>query len=142
MNLEIPEGAHIQILIAGSAFPALTDQVQRAPERLERRRSSRPIATTAVAMMLLAGGFLVGQHTRLAPATPAIASASQTLAGPPPVTKAIPDHALAGPAQPSPTAPMPSALVQQLQAPPTVVPPPGQPSVSAPTTKNAFGLDN
>jgi hypothetical protein len=37
---------------------------------------------------------------------------------------------------------MPPALAQQLQAPPTVVAPPGQPPASAPSARNAFGLDN
>ncbi|HKM62026.1 MAG TPA: hypothetical protein VJY39_06010 [Acidisphaera sp.] len=118
MHLEIPEGAHAQIVIDKAPYLALPDETAGT-----RRHGAavRPMIRAALAGALLCGAFVLGKQ--LGPVRtvlPAAASASQT-AGPAPASGGVPPE-----------------FVQQLQQRPTLAPPPGQP----PPPRSRFGLEH
>ena len=111
----------------------------RLDNRLPLRRRSYRVAKSVLAIGLVAGAFILGQHTRLAPPSGAATSQAANLAAPPPVTTAFPDHVPEAVLEPPPQ--VPQALARQLAQPPTVVPPPGQAAAVAPGL-DRFGLDD
>jgi len=142
MSLDVPDGASVLIVVGRAPLLALQDETGWAPERSEPRRKSHPIAKTLVAIALLGGGFVLGQHTRLSPAADAATSATASLNAPAAVTKTFPDHPLASEAPPASPPQVPPAFAEQLRQRPAVVPPPGQPATPGAPGRNAFGLEN
>jgi hypothetical protein len=132
MNLEIPEGANVQIII-GPALPlALTDQREEAPARMRGRGGIGTTLKFAGIAVLIFGAFWVGEQR----VRPAIAEAG--FAAPQPVSQGP------GPSQAdaqAPTAPagqVPAEFQAQLQQQPSIQPPPGQNAGSG--NSNPFGL--
>lgn len=116
MRLEIPENAHIQIVIGAAPRLALTDQ---SGNTRQQPAAARSLVKGAVMAALLCGAFLAGkQFGPVRTVTPAIAAAPA-----PPEGRA----AVGG---------VPPEFTQQLQQPPVVTLPP-TPSPG----RNAFGLD-
>jgi hypothetical protein len=131
MNLEIPDGAQVQVIIGKVPLLALPDGTEA-----ERLKSSpgRPILVAAIAVLLLAGAFTGGRLVGAHGAHTGVASATEAVPhpAPPPVRQGFPDHGQ-----------VPEAFQHELQQQPTVVPPPGQPAAPPPTAgKSAFGLEN
>lgn len=141
MNLEIPEGANIQIFI-GNAHPfGLSDQLDQVPVK----KTSGGIASVLLKCVLI-GGLVVGGYVLGQFRNPA-ANADAGFGPPPPVSQAFPSEA-PGPSQAAAQPPMPDAgqvppsFQATLQQQPTIQPPPGQ-STSAPNgNKNPFGLQD
>ena len=123
MQLEIPDGAHVHILIGKAPPLALTDQTG-SPRPMTATRS---LIRGALVAALLCGSFLVGKQFGPVRTVAAEASTSQSFAPP--------DSRSAGPGA-APAA-VPPEFTQQLQRPPTVLPPPGR----TPPGKSPFGLE-
>ena len=162
MNLQIPEGANVHIIIGNAPPLALTDQRTELPARSGGRRFAGATFKVALVGLLVIGSFWVGEQRGQA----AIDDAG--IAAPPPVEQAFPLQAPPGQAQPGqvppgqagppqaaaaaapdqapqggvppagvPAAGVPPNFAAQLQQPPTIQPAPG----SASGNKNPFGLD-
>ena len=152
MNLQIPEGANVHIIIGNAPPLALTDQRTELPARSPARRVAGATFKVVVVGMLVIGSFWVGEQRGQA----AIDDAG--IAAPPQVEQAFPIPAPPGQAEPSqaaaaaapdqaprggvppagvPAAGVPPNFAAQLQQPPTIQPAPG----SASGNKNPFGLD-
>ena len=153
MNLQIPEGANVHIIIGNAPPLALTDQRADLPARSPARRFAGATFKVVVVGMLVIGSFWVGEQRGQA----AIDDAG--IAAPPPVEQAFPLQAPPGQAPPGqagppqaaaaaaapgqapqggvPAAGVPPNFAAQLQQPPTIQPAPG----SASGNKNPFGLD-
>jgi hypothetical protein len=128
MNLELPEGARIQIFVVpmGGAAP-LSDMAQ--PVALPSPRRRHLFLKGTVALVLVGGAYLFGEHVRTLGGTLHPARAQDLAVGP---TRA----------QTAPPAPgVPPAFAQQLQQPPSVTPAPGA-STSGVPGKNPFGLED
>lgn len=147
MSFEVPDGASIQIIVGKAPPLAMSDETGRPREPARKTSIWRTSVKGLVAVALLVGGFAIGQHSNGANGSAKLGTAQAAASStPPPVQRAFPDHALATdhPAlTPAPTSDqVPPTFTQELQQPPTVVPPPGQPPGSAAPAKSAFGLDN
>ena len=115
MQFEIPDGAHVQIVIGKASPLALADETGRARQH---GTLARPMIRAALVGALLCGAFLIGrQFGPVRTIAPAVAAAP-----------AAPEHPAAG---------VPPAFAQQLQQPPIVSPPPAPPRAG----KSPFGLD-
>ena len=114
MQLEIPDGAHVHIVIGKASPLALPD------ETVGRRATvMRPMIKGAVLAVLVCGAFVAGrQFGMVRTITPAVAAAPAASA----------DRRAAGG--------LPPEFAQQLQQPPVVTPPP-----APPPGRNPFGLD-
>jgi hypothetical protein len=141
MNLEIPEGANIQIFV-GTAQPLwLADHRDEMPVNKSGRGIAGALLKCVLIGGLVIGGYVAGQFRYEA------ANAEAGFPAPPPVSQAFPSEA-PGPSQAAaqPPAPdagqMPPNFQETLQQPPTIQPPPGQ-NTSAPNgNKNPFGLQD
>jgi hypothetical protein len=151
MNLQIPEGANVHIIIGNAPPLALTDQRTELPARSGGRRFAGATFKVALVGLLVIGSFWVGEQRGQA------ADNYAGIAAPPPVEQAFPLQAppgqtppgQAGPPQAAAAAPgqapqggvpaagVPPNFAAQLQQPPTIQPAPG----SASGNKNPFGLD-
>ena len=161
MNLQIPEGANVHIIIGNAPPLALTDQRTELPARSGGRRFAGATFKVALVGLLVIGSFWVGEQRGQA----AIDDAG--IGAPPPVEQAFPLQTPPGQAQPGqvppgqvppgqagppqaaaaapgqapqsgvPAAGVPPNFAAQLQQPPTIQPAPG----SASGNKNPFGLD-
>lgn len=118
MELHIPEGAQVHIMIGQAPLLALPGQTQlvAAPER--RRR---PLLTGTIAVLLLAGGYVTGHLMAHGAAV-----APEAHAALPRTSRPIP-------------APPPADFTQQLRQSPTITPAPGAPRAGA-APANPFGL--
>ena len=166
MQLEIPEDAHVQIIIGspasvacGGTLPALRNP---PPAEQPAPRSGRLLLKGGVLVMLLADSFAGGGYFANRPHAPELTRAAAALPRPAPSSEqhAFPDRPLAREATvPAPSGQVPAEFRKQLQQPPTVIAPPGQAAVSpAPgltppqplgvagtgsaPVKNPFGLEN
>ena len=141
MNLEIPEGAHIQIFIGNAQPFGLADHRDELP----LNRSGGGIAGTLLKCVLIGGlvvgGYVVGQFRYEA------ANAEAGFPALPAVSQAFPSEA-PGPSQAAaqPLAPdagkVPPNFRATLQQQPSIQPPPGQNTNSASGNKNPFGLQD
>jgi hypothetical protein len=156
MNLQIPEGANVHIIIGNAPPLALTDQRAELPARSGGRRLAGATFKVALVGLLVIGSFWVGEQRGQA------ADNYAGIAAPPPVEQAFPLQTPPGQAQPGqappgqagppqaaaaapgqapqggvPAAGVPPNFAAQLQQPPTIQPAPG----SASGNKNPFGLD-
>ena len=151
MNLQIPEGANVHIIIGNAPPLALTDQRTELPARSGGRRFAGATFKVALVGLLVIGSFWVGEQRGQA------ADNYAGIAAPPPVEQAFPlqtppaqvppgqakppQAAAAAPGQAPqsgvPAAGVPPNFAAQLQQPPTIQPAPG----SASGNKNPFGLD-
>ena len=156
MNLQIPEGANVHIIIGNAPPLALTDQRAELPARSGGRRFAGATFKVALVGLLVISSFWVGEQRGQA------ADNYAGIAAPPPVEQAFPLQTPAGQAQPGqvppgqagppqaaaaapgqapqsgvPAAGVPPNFAAQLQQPPTIQPAPG----SASGNKNPFGLD-
>ena len=132
MSFEVPDGASIQIIVGKAPPLALFDETGRPREPARKTGIWRTTVKGLVALALLAGGFVVGQHSSGANGSAKLGTAQAAASpAPPAVQHAFPDHALAT----DPPAPTPAPTPDQ-------VPPPEQPPGAAAPAKNAFGLDN
>ncbi len=116
MQFEIPDGAHVHIVIGKAPPLALADQTGVA---MRQATAMRSMIRGAVVAALLCGAFVAGKQFG-AVRTVAPAAAAQAAPN---------DH----PADGS----LPPEFAQQLQQPPVVVPPPAH----KPSGKSPFGLD-
>ena len=161
MLFEIPEGAHIQIIVGSRAPAAGRDTppalLDAAPVERPAPRSGRPLLKGGLALMLLAASFIAGDYFASRPRAPELTRAAAALARPAAPAgeqHAFPDRPLPREAA-APSGQVPTEFQKQLQQPPTVIPPPGQAAAlpapgpgpgfsgtgSAPG-KNPFGLEN
>jgi hypothetical protein len=143
MQFDIPEGAHVQIIIGrpaaaaiGGTLPALLDAA--AVER-PASRSGRPLLKGGLVVMLLAAAFAGGHYYASRSSAPAaftagsLAQAAPALPRPAPAGEQhpFPDRPLPRRAtSPAPSGQIPAEFQKQLQQPPTVIPPPGQAATS------------
>jgi hypothetical protein len=141
MNLEIPEGAHIQIFIGNAQPFGLADHQDAVPVNKSGRGIAGVLLKSVVIGALVAGGYVFGQFRNQS------ANAEAGFPAPPPVSQAFPSEA-PGPSQAAaqPLAAdagqMPANFQATLQQPPNVQPAPGQ-NTSAPNgNKNPFGLQD
>jgi hypothetical protein len=156
MQLEIPEGAHVHIVIAraalakacggldsgaGAAILALPGEAGAARTA---PRFGRLLLRGSLGMMLLAGSFAAGQHFGSFPRAPELA---RTAAALPRLAPTAEQRAIPDPPQP-PEAPAQTAgevtanFQKRFQQPPTVIAPPGQSGVPETRGRNPFGLEN
>ena len=124
MNLEIPEGANIQIMIWRAPPLALTDQRAEAPVRTRDRGVIGTTLTFAGIAMLVFSAFWVGEQ-RIQPE-----QAFQNQAP-------VPGQAAA---QTPGAGQVPPDFQAQLQHPPSIQPAPGQNTGSGGGNSNPFGL--
>ena len=117
MQFEIPDGAHVHIVIGKTPPLALTDQTGVA-----RRQATavRPMIRGAAVAALLCGAFVAGKHFGAVRTVAPAAAAAQAAPNGHPADGNVPPE-----------------FAQQLQQPPVVVPPPAHP----PSDKSPFGLD-
>jgi hypothetical protein len=152
MQFEIPDYAQVHIVVGppasaegGARFEpgpidALVTLSGAPAQPPQRRHFGRLLLKSSLAVVLLAFSFAVGRHFGGATSLHAINTASRTALALPP---------------PQPASQVPAEFTQQLQQPPTVIPPPGQTaapaepgagsaaSAAAPTPgRNPFGLEN
>lgn len=144
MVIEVPDGRPVHVFVGEVGCAIAPERAQIADDRAAAPRRRRPLLTLAGGVAVLALGFILGQHTITSHAQAEPETASAVTPAPPPVQQAFPAQAPAPPA-PAPAAAalsgqMPPALAQQLQQPPQVVPPPGQPPAGSQSEQNAFGL--
>jgi hypothetical protein len=128
MNLELPEGARIQIFVVpmgGAAPPPDTAQ----PVALPSPRRRHLFLKGTVALALVGGAYLFGEHARTLGGSLHPAQAQDLAVSPPRAQTAAPALGV------------PPAFAQQLQQPPSVTPAPGAPASGAPG-KNPFGLED
>ena len=117
MQFEIPDGAHVQIVIGKTPPLALADQTGVA---MRQATAVRSMIRGAVVAALLCGAFVAGKQFGAVRTVAPAAAAAQAAPN---------DH----PADGS----VPPEFAQQLRQPPVVVPPPAHP----PSGKSPFGLD-
>ena len=135
MQLEIPEGANVQIIVGNSAPLALADESRQTGAS---RGGARPILKGLIVAIVLVGTFVVGQHFggRAAGTHTAVAAASMPRPAPTGEQHAFPDPPLPNPPRQQASVGVPPEFQSELRQPPTVTPPPG-----AASTKNPFGLE-
>ena len=166
MQFEIPEGAHVHLIISKPTSWALSPRtcaVGKACAKLDpgvggdflalpgegtaarpAPRFSRLLLKGSLAVMLLAGSFAVGQHFASPSRAPKLARTAAALPRP---ALSAEQHAFPDPPQPREAPPQTAGEVtanfqKQLQQPPTVTPPPGQTGAPETPGKNPFGLEN
>lgn len=124
MNIELTEGAHVQILIAPSTPASMllehqpTASAPPAPPRA-RHRILKGVAVLALLGLAFLAGERINFQSRAVPAAQA-----QTY-----------------PASPPPNG-IPPAFRRQLQTTPRVTPPPGTAAPAAKAGEDGFGLEN
>lgn len=135
MQLEIPEGANVQIIVGNSAPLALADESRQIGAS---RGGGRPILKGLVVAIVLVGTFVVGQHFggRATGTQTAAAAASMPRLAPTGEQHAFPDLPLPDPQRQQASSGVPTEFQSELRQPPTVTPPPG-----AASGKNPFGLE-
>jgi hypothetical protein len=127
MNLELPEGTHVQILIAPTAAaPMLLEPQPTASAVPAPPRSRHRVLKGAAVLALIGLAFLAGE--RVNPQSRAV-----------PVAQAQTDPV---PSSPPPPNGIPPAFRQQLQTPPTMTPAPGAAAPAAKVGEDGFGLEN
>lgn len=139
MNLEIPDGVNVQIIVGDTPLLALDSQSTRGTVAGRAGRSHGALLKVFSVVALLGSGFLVGAlvggHHSQATAFPTVPA----VRAPPPVAQS---YAVTPPGPvPSPTPKIPPPLAERLGEVPTVMPAPGQPPSGTPR-RNAFGLEN
>lgn len=135
MNLEIPEGANVQIFIGVSPPLVIPDQSSLTVPSRHRGILGSTLKVTAIFVMVI-GGFWVGEQHGQA------ADQNVGFAGPPPqVEQVVPGQAAAQPPAPG-AGEVPPNFQATLQQPPNFQPPPGQNAGSASGNKNPFGLQD
>jgi hypothetical protein len=156
MQFEIPEDAHIHIVIGkpaswafsprtcsggGGALLALPGEASVARPA---PRFGRLLLKGGLGVMLLAGSFAVGQHFGSSPRVPELARSAVALprAAPTAEQPAVPDHPQLRETPAQATSQVPADFQRQLRQPPTVTPPPGQTGAPEMPAKNPFGLEN
>jgi hypothetical protein len=166
MQFEIPEDAHVHIVIGNPASWVLsprTCSVGKACARLDPVAAGAPLTVPGdaaairlaprfgrfllkggLAVMMLASSFAVGQHFGSFPHSPELA---RTAAAPPRPTLSAEQYAVPDRPQPREAPGQTDGQVtanfqRQLQQPPTVIPPPGQTVAPETVGKNPFGLEN
>ena len=156
MQFEIPEGAHVHILIAtpgpakacawldpggGGALPALPGEAG-APRPAPR--FGRLLLKSGLGVMLLAGSFAVGQHFGGSPRAPELARTAAALPRPALSAEqyAVPDRPQPREAPGQTDGQVTANFQRQLRQPPTVIPPPGQTGAPETRGRNPFGLEN
>jgi hypothetical protein len=156
MQFEIPEDAHVHILIAtpghakacawldpgaGGALPALPGEAG-APRPAPR--FGRLPLKSGLGVMLLAGSFAVGQHFGGSPRAPELARTAAALPRPALSAEqhAVPDRPQPREAPGQTDGQVTANFQRQLQQPPTVIPPPGQTGAPETRGRNPFGLEN
>lgn len=124
MNVELPEGAHVQILITPSAPAPLLLERPSTADALSVPRHSRHRILKGVAVLALLGlAFLAGERINFQ-------------------SRAVPAaQAQTYPASPPPNG-IPPAFRRQLQTTPRVTPPPGTAAPAAKAGEDGFGLEN
>ena len=129
MNLDLPEGAHVQIIIAPARGAAMLPEPLLAPPPPAAPRPRHLLLKGAVVAALIGVAFAAGQRT--APTGRAVQLAHAQSYQPPPY-------------QPPPerTAEIPPAFRQQLQTPPRLTPPPGAAAPGAAPGEDGFGMEN
>jgi hypothetical protein len=127
MNLTLPEGAHVQIVVSPTAPSSINAPPPAlalpAPTEPPRRRI-HPLLKGAGVLALGVLAYVAGERS-----APRTAPVQQARAQVP--LSAAPS---AAPAQ------LPPAVREQLQMPPTITPPPGTPAAGR-TGESAFGLE-
>ncbi len=137
MNLQIPEGANVHIMIGSGPALALTDQRAELPARSRSRGILGATFKVGLVCLLVIGSFWIGEQRGQG------ADDDAGIGAPPPITQAFPSQAAAAePPAPSAAGQVPPSFTAQLQQQPTIQPAPGQTPASGTGSQNAFGLDN
>ena len=136
MTLELPDGAHIHILVAPAPIaPAwaaarsaeISAAVGLVPAGPPAPRLRPRLLKGTTVLVLIVGAYLVGEHAH--PGHALTAAQAQHRAE------------VAAPA-PSALRDVPQAFRRQLQAPPIVTPAPGLPAPAAHPGEDGFGMEN
>lgn len=143
MQLDIPDGAQLHIVIGKPPLLALPDETA-APRAAAR--TGHYLLKGVAALALLCGGFEAGRHVADRPGAggPLQAALAQPRPAPTAATgqHAFPERPLLRDATGQAAAQVPAAFAAQLRQPPVVIPPPGQPATGGAPGRNAFGLEN
>jgi hypothetical protein len=166
MQFEIPEGAHVHIIIGkptSCAFSPRTCAEGKACAKLDpgvggeflalpgeataarpTRRYGRLLLKGSLGLMLLTGTFAIGQHFGSSLHAPDLARTAAALPRPAPPAEqhTFLEHPQPREAPPQIAGQVPADFQKQLQQPPTVTPPPGQTDAPGTPGKNPFGLEN
>jgi len=126
MNLDLPEGAHVQIIIAPALGGAMLPEPLLAPPPPAPPRPRHRFLKGVVVGALIGVAFVAGQRT--APAGRAVQLAHAQSYQP----SLMPER----------TAEIPPAFRQQLQTPPRLTPPPGAAAPGAAPGEDGFGMEN
>ena len=131
MNLDLPEGAHVQIIIAPARGAAMLREPLLAPPPPAAPRPRHLLLKGAVVAALIGVAFVAGQRT--APAGRPVQLARAQSYQPAPYQR---------PFIPGRTAEIPPAFRQRLQTPPRLTPPPGAAAPGVAPGKDGFGMEN
>ena len=156
MQFEIPEDAHVHIVIARSdlakarrgldsgAGGALVAPLGAAGATRTAPHLGRLLLKGSLGAMLLAGSFAAGQHFGSLPRAPELARTAAALPRPEPSAeqRAFPDPPRPREGRAQTAGEVTATIQKQLQQPPTVIPPPGQRAAPETSGKNPFGLEN
>jgi hypothetical protein len=166
MQFEIPEDAHVHIVIANPAswaFSPRTCSVGKACAGLDPEaagavlavpgdaaairpapRFGRLLLKGGLGVMLLIGSFTVGQHFGSPSRTVELARTAVALprAAPTADQRAFLDHPQLREAPAQTAGEVTANFQRQLQQPPTVIPPPGLSGAPETRGRNPFGLEN
>jgi hypothetical protein len=140
MNLQLPEGANVQIFIGNSSPPTISDQLEEVTARSRGRGLNGATLKITTVFALVVGGFWAGEQRGQA------AVGDTGLSAPPAVQQTFPTQVL--PSQAADTPPqsgppqIPPAFQAQLNQQPSIQPPPGKISDPAGGAQNPFGLNN
>ena len=143
MNLDLPEGAHMQINIAPAGSGAMFREPLLPTPAVAPSRQRHPFLMGAVVIVLVGVAFVAGQRTAPAGRGVQLAQAHrpQLYRQPHPYQPEayhLPPYQ--PPSIPEQTAEIPPAFRQQLQTPPKVTPPPGTAAPSAVPGEDGFGM--
>ena len=156
MQFEIPEDAHVHIVIAkpalakacGGLDPGAGGALVALPGAAGATRTAprfgRLLLRGSLGGILLAGSFAAGQHFGSSPRAPELAGTAAALPRPAPSAEqyAVPDRPQPREAPAQTAGQVTADFQRQLQQPPTVIPPPGQTGAPETRGKNPFGLEN
>lgn len=134
MQLSIPDGAQIHIVVSNGPQLALAAPEATAMPEQTVPQARRPILTGVLAVALSFASFEIGRFV-------SVSSASMPAARAATVVEQLPGTGAERAESRAPEDSIPDTFRRQLAQPPEVVPPPGQaPTTSGPAAASPFGL--
>ena len=131
MNLDLPDGAHVQIIIAPALGGAMLREPVLVPPPPAPPRPRHRFLKGVVVAALIGVAFVAGQRTARPAGAVQLAQA-----------QSYRPLRYQRPLMPERTAEIPPAFRQQLQTPPRLTPPPGAAAPAAAPGEDGFGMEN